>query len=208
MCFGIPTKVFFIPWRSQRDPLLSLRRSAVRLWDCSGRAALCLAMSWESGVARAGYSIPAAGTVTGTPALRRPEQTLLWGRRIQVMWISRGRFLPVAVSCVANCPAVECSCPAVECVCSCDTPEPKALDANGEPGWRELFVQPVVFFSWLGIGMLSGLCGRCSVQRSGTSGAAPPSPLLQLGHHAGDVSSPDRRRAEALRALPRRGRLA
>lgn len=117
-------------------------------------------------------------------------------------------FLPVAVSCVANCPAVECSCPAVECVCSCDTPEPKALDANGEPGWRELFVQPVVFFSWLGIGMLSGLCGRCSVQRSGTSGAAPPSPLLQLGHHAGDVSSPDRRRAEALRALPRRGRLA
>ena len=118
-------------------------------------------------------------------------------------------ILPVAVSCVANCPAVECNCPAVECMCSCDTPEPKAMDFGHMPGWRELFVQPVTLFSWLFVGILSGLCGRCSVRRPSTSGAAPPLPLLQLSHHhAGDVSSPDRRRAEALRALPRRGRLA
>ena len=117
-------------------------------------------------------------------------------------------FLPVAVSCVANCPAVECSCPSVECTCTCDTPEPKAWNVEGPVGWRGLFVEPVVLFSWLGIGMLSGFLGRCSVQRQRTFSATPPS-LLQLGsHHAGDMPSPSRSRSEALRALPRRGRVA
>ena len=117
-------------------------------------------------------------------------------------------FLPVAVSCVANCPSVECSCPAVECTCACDTPEPKAWLVERVSGWRGLFVEPVVLFSWLGIGMLSGFLGRCSVQRQRTSSAAPLSLSPVDPHHAGDMPSPSRSRSEALRALPRRGRLA
>ena len=116
-------------------------------------------------------------------------------------------FMPVACSCVANCPAVEC-------VCSCDTPEPKAPEEHvhvyNVRGWCELFMQPAVQFSWLCIGILCGLCGRCSVRAPSSGEAALPlSPARSLsGFYAGDVPSPDRRRAEALRSLPRKGRLA
>ena len=112
-------------------------------------------------------------------------------------------FMPVALSCIA-------SCPAVECVCSCDRPEPKVSDICEERGWRELFVQPAVHFSWLFCGTLCGLCGLCSARQRSIGEAAPPlSPARSnSSYHASDVSSPDRRRSEALRSLHRQGRLA
>ena len=81
-------------------------------------------------------------------------------------------FLPVGVSCVAQCPAVKCSCPLVECTCACDTPEPRLVQVFEHQGWQDLFVQSVVVFSWLFWVILFGLCGRCASRHSSVPLAA------------------------------------